>query len=378
MLLIFPVVFLVVGLGLGGGLFYASYRMRCKLQTIADARPCNAGNPGTGLVKLHGTVKAVNPDEMLTSPIEQRPCVYYRLVIEQFQNSPVKTTGPVRSSVGSGSWVRIIEDVQAIPMVVADETGEVAVDAKEAQLDFRMSRRHANLFKGLPKDLEQSLRDRYKIVTSTYFIAKQMRYSEIVVAEGAEVFVVGDAEEQDGKARLTKKENMLLMTFRREQDVMRNGRVATAICLALAVLFPLGFIALAWFAYSSMSETFGPHQNAPKTVAKNEAKAAGKDDATLAAIAKLKNTGASLSDRAWAARKLADTPVAKNYVADVAPLFNPLLESKDNFHRDSALQAIKQGWGSSVNEPALRRIQQNVKDARVQKDVAAALSSIGG
>src|SRR5262249_51755335 len=121
---IVPLVVLLVGLGLGGGLFYASHRMRGRLKCVEDARPCQAGNPGTGLVKLHGTIKAVNPGEVLTSPLEQRPCVYYKLVIEHFQSGGIKSG---RSSVqNSGTWVPVVEDPQAIAMVVADETGKVA------------------------------------------------------------------------------------------------------------------------------------------------------------------------------------------------------------------------------------------------------------
>lgn len=370
MVYILPLVCLVIGLSLGGGLLYASRRMQSRLQCIEAARPCKAGSPVTGLVKMHGTVKAVNPDELLISPIEQRPCVYYRLVIERFHASTTKTTASVRPAPGSGSWERVIEDVQAIPMVVADETGEVSVDPKTADLDFQTSRRHANFLTSLPKELEQSLRERYKIVTSTFFIPKQMRYTEVVIAQDAEVFVVGDCEVKDGQASLTRKEHPLMMTFRTEQQVLRNGKITTTIFKIAAVAFPLLFLALAWFAYRDGSALINPHQNA--------AKAGGKEGAALEAIAKLKNNRAGLSERAWAARKLAETPVVKNQVGEVAPLLNPLLDSKDVFHRESAVLAIKQGWGSTVNQPALQRVLQSTTDARFRKEVVAAINRLGG
>src|SRR5439155_6215028 len=142
---------------------------------------------------------------------------------------------------------------------------------------------------------------RYKIVTTTMFIPKQMRYTEVVIAEDAEVFVVGDCELEDGKAVLTRKEHPLLMTFRREQDVLRNGKIATWIFRVLAVVFPILFLALAWFTYREISTTFGPAQNAPKAQPAshpNGAKAGGKEGAAVEAIAKLKNSTA-LSERAW-------------------------------------------------------------------------------
>src|SRR5436309_355030 len=125
MLLIFPAVFLLVGLALGCGLGYVNYRTRNYLRAIEQARWCKAGSPVGGPVKIQGVARAVDDRELLVSPIEQQPCVYYRLVIEQFQQNLVSSPSPGRRNTNSGSWVRIIEDTQAVPMVVADETGAI-------------------------------------------------------------------------------------------------------------------------------------------------------------------------------------------------------------------------------------------------------------
>ena len=65
-------------------------------------------------------------------------------------------------------------------------------------------------------------------------------------------------------------------------------------------------------------------------------------------------------------------------VEEVAPYLNPLLESEDHFDRDSALLAIKQGWGSTVNESFLKRLLQDTKQSKVKREVDAALKRIGG
>ena len=87
LLLIFPAVFLIVGLGIGGGLLYVNRRTRSHLQLIESARFCKAGSAGTGLIKLRGVVKAAEPQQLLSSPLERKPCVYYRFVIERFQST---------------------------------------------------------------------------------------------------------------------------------------------------------------------------------------------------------------------------------------------------------------------------------------------------
>jgi hypothetical protein len=60
----------------------------------------------------------------------------------------------------------------------------------------------------------------------------------------------------------------------------------------------------------------------------------------------------------------------------VAPELNVLLESANSFQRESAIAAIKNGWGSSVNEPALKRLRESTNDARVQREIEAALKKI--
>jgi hypothetical protein len=281
MIFVLPLAFLVVGLGLGGGLLYASQRMRTRVECIQNARPCKAGSPVAGLVKMHGTVQAVNPGELLVSPIEQRPCVYYKLVIEQFRTSSSTAKTSVGRAPGSGSWEPIVEDVQAVPMVIADETGDVAIDPKEAQLDFKAKSKESNLFTSMPKELEESLRERYKIVTKTFFIPKQMRYTEVVIAQDAEVFVVGDCEMKDGKATLTRKDHPLLLTFRKEQEVVRNSKITATICTVAAVVVSCIFLAIAALLFTAVSgkpaaanqnavknsgkaNPAGPHKNAPK------------------------------------------------------------------------------------------------------------------
>jgi E3 Ubiquitin ligase len=271
MFFIFPAVFLMVGLGLGGGLAYINYRTRGYLRSLDEARSCKAASLVAGPVKVQGVAKAVDPKDLLISPIEQRPCVYYRLVIEQWQSSTY-TRGSVLNSrsTTSGSWIPIIEDTQAIPMVIADETGAVPIDPKEAKLDLQSNRRHANLFCGLPKEVEASLRERYKIVTTMAFLPKQMRYTEVVIAQDAEVFVHGECEVTDGKAAFTTRNQPLYLSFRNEEQLRRNGKITEKITLVAAIAAPVLFAALSVWSYVNISSTFGPNNQA----------AAGKPDAS--------------------------------------------------------------------------------------------------
>jgi hypothetical protein len=278
MLLIFPTVFLVVGLGLGCGLVFINVRTRSHMRSIEQATLCKAGSLISGPVKLEGVAKAVDPNALLISPIEQKPCVYFHLVIEQWQNAAIQTSASVRRGPGSGSWTPVVEDIQAIPMVVADETGEVAIDLKQAKLDLKAKRKHANFLNQLPKDLEQSLRDRYKIVTKTWFLPKQMRYTELVIAQDAEVFVFGDCEVKDGKATFDNSHQPVHLSFRNEKTVLRNGKIVTWVTGVGAVVVPIAFLLLAWFIYATSSAQFKPmnQPNQPVAGKQNNPKVPGK------------------------------------------------------------------------------------------------------
>src|SRR5262249_26522167 len=103
---------------------------------------------------------------------------------------------------------------------------------------------------------------------------------------------------------------------------------------------------------------------------------ATRDDAVAQEVAKLSAAGASLSDRARAARKLAELPVAPELVDKVAPHLNPLLESKNSSHRESAPLAIRHGWGTAENEPALQRLLSTARNEKVRGEVTEAIGKL--
>jgi hypothetical protein len=144
----------------------------------------------------------------------------------------------------------------------------VSVNPKTAQLDLQHNRQQANWFMSLSKELEESLRERYKIVTKNWFLPKQMRYTEVVIAQDAEVFVVGECETKDGQAALVNKDNRVMLTFRKEETVLRNGKIALTIFKGLAIAIPIVFVGLAIFAYFNLPQGPGSQNPNPPPAAK--------------------------------------------------------------------------------------------------------------
>lgn len=373
MLYVFPAVFVVLGVSFGCLLWYGAHRAGRKLRRVADARTWAPGV--SGLVKVRGAARAEDPAGVLISPLEQRRCVYYRLVIEHFQSKSSNANTPGVKTVGGGSWVPVIEDEQAVPTVLTADGGAVGVDPRVAQVDFPPRRWHANLLTGLPAGVEESIRERYKLVTKTWFVPKQMRYTEVVIPEGADVFAVGDCEERNGRAELNGAGEPVLLTHRTERQVRRTGGITLAVMRALGVVFPVGFVTAAYFIYTSSAAAFGPQPQQPATRAADAKPSAKPADPIDTAVTRFKGAQ-ELTDRARAARALPELKADDERVDEVAPLLNPLLESKDVFHRDGALHAIQRGWGTVVNGPALRKLHRETNDARRQKDITAAIDRL--
>lgn len=99
-------------------------RMR-KYQLIRDTPQSKIRSMAIGLVEVSGSVV---PQERLTSPLSHTDCVYYRYTIQEYQES--------RDSDGKtvSSWVTIADVDKRVPFFIRDETGQVIVEPKSAEI----------------------------------------------------------------------------------------------------------------------------------------------------------------------------------------------------------------------------------------------------
>jgi hypothetical protein len=91
---------------------------RAPVTRLADAREDVPA-------KFVGVVRCVEP--LLSSPVEQRPCVLYRLVLrEQRPQRP-----------WASHWVRVFQEEQAQELVLEDESGSLTLGARSFVRNFR-------------------------------------------------------------------------------------------------------------------------------------------------------------------------------------------------------------------------------------------------
>lgn len=136
-----------------------------------------------GLAELRGKVLL---DVPLVSPITNTRCAGYALIVEQSS----------KDSEGRISWSEVSRDIHCNDFRLADATGEIRVVAAGI-----------SLFDGKSADDLEGL-------------MSGQRQGEIVLREGDEVVLIGDAAEQDGRAVMTRgKQKNALFALARAADV---------------------------------------------------------------------------------------------------------------------------------------------------------------
>jgi hypothetical protein len=145
-LLIQPLFWAVLGIVVGPYLFYLGFRVFQRKRLILDIPRCSIRSAAIGAVEVSG--KAVGP-YTLVSPLSQRDCLYYRVVISGLRQAAAAQTNygwdldvaglaflggfllpKVRKNAGE-----IIDEVCA-PLFIDDGTGELMIYPAGAEMQW--------------------------------------------------------------------------------------------------------------------------------------------------------------------------------------------------------------------------------------------------
>jgi hypothetical protein len=128
----------------------------------------------------------------LTSPLQGRPCVYWRYLVEIY-----------RRGYRSGEWVTLEERRSAEPFYLEDTTGRILVDPHGVELEIPMTL-HRDTSNGgtLPASCAKFARDKGLLATSAA-LNQGLRFTEWTIHAGEPLFVFGTVTEPRPKmARL--------------------------------------------------------------------------------------------------------------------------------------------------------------------------------
>jgi hypothetical protein len=115
-------VFCAIGLCAGLYLFFNGFRLLQRRRLILDTPVSKIRSASMGMVELSGL--AVGPHTTV-APVTQRPCYYFRTLVWEWKRQD-------RSS----QWVQVAAECMHLPFFLDDNTGQVLIDPRGAELDL--------------------------------------------------------------------------------------------------------------------------------------------------------------------------------------------------------------------------------------------------
>lgn len=199
------------------GLAWRSFRA-ARIISANPPRPIAELSPGPTEVKgiLHG-------DDRIESVISRRPCLYSRLVIEQYRKN---------------QWEPVIDRRQAASVWLDDGSGRVRIFPKEAQVIVASPKRAQTGILEVPSpDLTRLLE---QLGETPEVLGAFVRWREEVLEQGDSLHAVGAARREDDQWELHGTENFHVLSDRDDAEVIRmwqrNAQQRTlAAILALVV-----------------------------------------------------------------------------------------------------------------------------------------------
>jgi hypothetical protein len=115
-------------IGFGGGIytFFKGFREYRKYRVVADTPTIHIRSVPMGLVQIRGEACA---EQTLVSPVTRTPCYLFKVDVEQWHSD----------SNRGGEWKHVATDLQSVKFDLQDQSGNIMVDAANAELDLPAS-----------------------------------------------------------------------------------------------------------------------------------------------------------------------------------------------------------------------------------------------
>ncbi len=364
--------FLLSILGIGA-LGFLVVRFRKRLSQISDTKLARIGKLREGTRRVKGRILA--REELLSSPLEARECVYYRLRVDEQRTV---THGRSVRTV----WHTVIDETETIDVVVKDETGEATVSLDQAEVVLRdVKFTFSSILKDPPARLQRHLREKHGRSHKEAWFNKTMRYTETVLEDNTPVIVVGEVELHKGKKPLfVGGDNPLIVTDKSKDEL--SGHYRTRIFWSYAGIvvlsvFVLGLatilIGAGWWADRLVEGVTGGDGQAERERQEQAAREQHARQAEVTECVQLLK-GADPGKRQTAAERLGRMPLLPNRRDEVAQALDPLLApTNPPATRTAAAFALKT-WVTKQNQWSLIKMLQRQEPYYL--DVIAALGQI--
>src|SRR5207253_926290 len=146
-------------------------------------------------------------------------------------------------------WETVVSDKQTVGCGLQDETGMALVDLLGAELVLKSSApKQSSFINSCPPELQETLKRRYDFSTKGLLLSKSLRYTEMIIRPGDQLFVLGDVETKDGEPpTFVKREHAFVVSDKDEADLVRHFRrhvLGCRIVMGVVAVLTLGIAAL--------------------------------------------------------------------------------------------------------------------------------------
>lgn len=211
---------------LAGAFSAAALRFRRRARFV-EANPVGPiARLAEGPAAVSGQVVEAGPT--LVAPLSGRPCVYYRLHVQERRGGRLAT---------------VVDDSGTVPFAVDDGTGRAHVELGRTspRLDPRPDASPTKVPSSPPED---RLARRYGLTTRGWSAGSSLRFRETIVAPGDRLYVLGRATIETGRrVRIDAGSRPSLVTDRDASRLIRRDRRAELACWVLAGLIVLTGVA---------------------------------------------------------------------------------------------------------------------------------------
>jgi hypothetical protein len=214
-------------------------RARKRYKAIKDTETTKIGNLPNGIVEVKAKISAPIP---LRSPLHQSNCVWYCIHIEEH----------VRRKNNS-HWKTRVKDHSQSSCILDDGTGKCLLDVTHLEFEFINKLVGTSGSFDDPSPEEQALLQKYNIDATTFLgTNKKMRYTEYMLTEGEEVYVLGQSEptnhEYQRVIRGTAQEPVFLSNLS-EETLLERYKSKQNLCLFGGVAIMFVFFVLQFVMY---------------------------------------------------------------------------------------------------------------------------------
>ncbi len=231
----------LAGLGLGIFGFIIGLKSLFMRRLIENIPTSKVRSIAMGLVEVYGQVI---PVKVLKSPFSSKDCVYFKYQIEE-----------LRSDGKHSRWVTIKKEERFEPFLLKDETGQVLVDCKEANVDIKLDNRYESGIGHKPPQQVYDFLEKNGIAYGGFLgINRHMRYTEWFVAPGDRLYVMGTAADNP-RVKLASKgtENIMIQKGEDEKIFYVSDRSEKEILSSLRWKILLGIFGGAALTVGSLA-----------------------------------------------------------------------------------------------------------------------------